>query len=816
MFATAFLMGAPTLKGTFLSGDDIQLVRDHVYVNHPSLDHACKLFTIVHRDLYQPVALLSLSIDFAIVKALGLQSPSADMPPGAWLFHLTNVILHGINAVLVLALSRRLFGQRPVAVIAALLFALHPLGMETVAWVNGRMMLLSTVFLLLSVVLLDTWRTDGGWWRVLLFLVAVALCMMSKVRICLPALLLIVPVYKGIMPHRRWWLAWSAAVVIVFVFGWINFQASSGMLDSGSEAFQGSRVARTVIALGWYCQHFIYPAGLAPFHPAPEIVNWSDSAVIKGLLITAIAIGIVIFSIKKTRIGWVGLLWFLAAVAVTLPLIPSRNLLVAERYSYLPSIGFLWIIAALFVFAGKFMRKVKSESFARVAGIFAGSALFIGMLAVSWQTSVYYNSDLNRISRVASVYPESPAIGTRLGWALFRAEDYSGAIERGFADLKRYGDKVAVDAYQLIGAAQFRLGKISEAEESLKKAIAADSEGMAYSRLGSIYAETGEKQKAIAAYEKFAELLPNQNPGLIKLAELYRDVGRNSDATRIYEQVLKNNSFDVHAIMGLATIEIAENKHQQALERLLALLEWMPENVPARVNVGLCLGALGKTEAAINQYQQALNLNPQTSLAVTNLAGLYIKKGDRQKAGELLAVYLGKNPDDLGPLDLACRNLLAVGNVRGAATLIIKAVEYAPKSTALRGRYAWIACVGQRWHLAKQQLDMVAATDENETWSRIAASVIALREERFTDAISITSDLLTQHKLDDVTLFEAFAAALEAQDTTGEPTCWVYYLMAMACKETGRMDAANLAVQAFKSCTSKPELHAKIDELLDK
>ena len=255
------------------------MVRDHVYVNHPSLDHACKLFTIVHRDLYQPVALLSLSIDFAIVKALGLQSPSADMPPGAWLFHLTNVILHGINAVLVLALSRRLFGQQPGRCYRGVTVRPASIGNGNRClgkWANDASFhSFSAAYLSCSAGLHG--EPTSGWWRVpLLFLVAVALCMMSKVRICLPALLLVSYLFiKRIMPHRRWWLAWSAAVVIVrSIFGWINFQASSGMLDSGSEAFQGSRVARTVIALGWYCHAFrIYPAGLAPFHPAPEIVK---------------------------------------------------------------------------------------------------------------------------------------------------------------------------------------------------------------------------------------------------------------------------------------------------------------------------------------------------------------------------------------------------------------------------------------------------------------------------------------------------------------------------------------------------------------
>ena len=148
VFALAFLMGFPTLRGSFVGGDDHRLVLNHVLVNHPSLAHAAKLFTIVHRDLYQPIPLLSFSLEFAVADVLGLFDEGLD--GGAWIFHLTNVILHAINSVLVFFLVRALCrpdedtaGAR-VATIAAALFAIHPLQVEVVAWVNGRMMLLSS------------------------------------------------------------------------------------------------------------------------------------------------------------------------------------------------------------------------------------------------------------------------------------------------------------------------------------------------------------------------------------------------------------------------------------------------------------------------------------------------------------------------------------------------------------------------------------------------------------------------------------------------------------------------------------------------
>ena len=95
----AVAMGLPTLGGSFVGGDDHRLVLNHVLVNHPSLAHAAELFTIVHRDLYQPLPLLSFSVEFAVAKAFGLFDNS--VAGGARMFHLTNIILHAVNAVLV-------------------------------------------------------------------------------------------------------------------------------------------------------------------------------------------------------------------------------------------------------------------------------------------------------------------------------------------------------------------------------------------------------------------------------------------------------------------------------------------------------------------------------------------------------------------------------------------------------------------------------------------------------------------------------------------------------------------------------------------
>ncbi|MCH8966083.1 MAG: hypothetical protein IID43_00245, partial [Planctomycetes bacterium] len=231
IFLTAVAVGLPTLRGGFVGGDDRRLVLNHVLVNHPSLAHAAELFTIIHRDLYQPLPLLSFSAEFAVAGSLGLLDEG--IAGGAWLFHLTNVLLHAVNAVLVWILITT-WSARPddrsitpawvrqtcesssaVATMAALLFAIHPLQVEVIAWLNGRMMLMSTLFALSAVVSLGVWMRGGRLRWAIAVVVCVALCGLSKVRIGLPFLLVLVPLVRGVKPNRRLVLIWLSAAVVM-------------------------------------------------------------------------------------------------------------------------------------------------------------------------------------------------------------------------------------------------------------------------------------------------------------------------------------------------------------------------------------------------------------------------------------------------------------------------------------------------------------------------------------------------------------------------------------------------------------------------
>lgn len=619
-------MGAPALQGTFLGGDDIQLVRDHVLVNRPSLTHLGQLFAIAHRDLYQPVALASFQLDFLIVSALGGEPARAGDVPHAWVFHLTNVLLHGACALLVWALARRVTGNLILATAAGLFFALHPLNVETVAWLNGRMMLLSTAFLLGGLLLLELFRTRGGWWRALLAVLCVALCHMSKVRPALP-LLFVIPLLLSAwrMPPRRWWTAWGAVAVITAGFVVLNIRISGGLFAEGAEHLQGSRIARSVLAVGWHLTHLVAPVGLARYHPTPELVTWSSPGVVPAALAILVAGIAVIISAKRTRLGWTGALWFLLALAATLPLTSARNLAFAERYMYVPLAGACWPLAAGLLAAG---RRIGPQ--ARSAG---ACALALALCAGSWHAMSFYRTDVLMTGRIAALYPQYPALQLAYADALLREGQLKLAadITRPFTDAA--DADVACDAWELLGQAAQRRGKPDEALANFQRALERKPDSAAVrARLGSVLLAAGRTEEAAAELARAAELAPAYNPALLDLAQANRVLGRVDDARRAYLQVLENNPYDPSALAGLAELAIAAGDFDGALARLASAGRLVPGNTQIRALDAWTRFLAGDLRGAAAQVERTLAQSPDEPLAQMVALGLMLAQGDATRA----------------------------------------------------------------------------------------------------------------------------------------------------------------------------------------
>jgi tetratricopeptide (TPR) repeat protein len=810
----AIVMAAPSIGGGYLSGDDIQLVRDHYLVNRPSLSHAGQLFTIIHRDLYQPVAMLSLSLDFAVIRIFGLTPADASMNSIAWVAHAHNVGLHAFNALLVFLLLRRITNRRGLAFVAALIFAVHPLNVESVAWISGRMMLLSTTFALLTILAMERWRASSKWPWLAASVGFAALCMMSKVRICLPVLLLIPPLYASTKPARRWWVGWGAITLLSLGFALLNWNASRFMISGGVEHFQGSPIARTILALGWYIKRLIVPVGLSPFHPTDETISWSHPDLAASLLIVAVALIGIAASLRKTRAGWLAALWMIAALAVTLPWIPSRNQLVAERYMYLPMVGACWVIGALLTHLAEAIlpKAQKNTRFGICTGVLA--TMGVALVALSWRAIPDYRSDIARSARILALYPDHPDSATAHAWSLFLGGRYVDAIKVASDALPQSDAKTRCDAKQIIGMSQLALGRTQDAIETLKQATQADpKEGKAHHRLGIALERAKQYDEALTQHQQCAHLLPNFNPGLLRLARVYQHLNRPDDARRVYEQMSKNNPFDPVPTASIAELEIAAGQYEAALTRLKDLLTSYASYLPARINAGVCANALEQYDLAANHFRLALEIDAESELATRGLADSLIAKSDRTAAAQVIDSFLARHPTHRNSLDLSIRNALAMDNSVAAASHLVRALKIEPNAADLLGKYAWLSALANQWPLAEQAVQKAWRVDEHDPYARFVTCGIAIRESNPERAILIVEELLRDRALFSARQFDDFNAVLQACAESDPNNPWPYYVLCLGSSRTDRAEITEWAAAEFSKRSNDPKWIAKVDAM---
>ena len=858
--AAALVMGAPTLKGTFVGGDDHRLVLDHVLVNHPSPAHAAKLFTILHRDLYQPLPLLSFSAEFAVAIPLGLFDES--VKGGAWLFHLSNVLLHAVNALLVFQLIRRfesrdgggsgLHDRAPfrdvldsessrrltldaarqgrnrrgitpsvagAAAVAGVLFAVHPLNVEVVAWLNGRMMLLSTLFALASLIAFDRWMagglrgrgdsrdssaptgggrytsgtkdrgtdgdrtaatgggrytsgtkdrgtvgdrtaaTGGGrymkgdgeeyqqavagegrrWaWLTMLFVACSAL---SKIRVELPLLMFIVPILRRQRIGIRFLAPWGVCVAITAALAAVNYVATAraGLFAGAGENLHGPTPVRALLGLAWYFEHLVWPAGLASWYPTPATVAWSDPETLRAAVVLLV-VAMAVWSARRLPAALPGFGWFLVSIAATLQLVPSRNVLAADRYMYLPMIGLLWVLAA----GSAACFRLAARRWAAGARIVAGPvfvAVVVALVATSWHVAWFYETPVRKSERIASLTPTTPRVWERLAWAYHREGRHDDAIECARKELAHNDGMVRSEALQVIGSAAMALGRPDEALTNLRQAIVEDPESPeATYHFAVVLEELGRFDEAMSFYEQTVARAPLANPWIHRLAGLYRRVGRADDARAMLLRVLDNNLYDPRATMGLAELDIGRGGPEEfraAERRLLTLLDWMPEYADAWVNVGVARHGLGRTEQAIEAYRRALQADPSHPVAALNLATIYVTDGDAGSAAPLFERAAAGGLPTVEQTVEVHDFFVTHGEPNRAVRLWADFLERVPNSNEARAFWCWSLALNGDAEKASAAAEALLRKEPGEPLALAAQVRLALGNGRYEQANEI-------------------------------------------------------------------------------
>ena len=588
--ALAVIAYIPALGAGFVTWDDNRNFLDNTAWRGLGLTELRWMWTTTHMGHYIPLTWMSLGLDYV----LWGMSPAG--------YHVVNVVLHGMNAALVYVLAKRVLGLAGVgssdrrgplfpSVVAALVFAVHPLRVESVAWITERRDMLSLLWYLGSVLCYLRYATDEHKqvrWYVASLGLFIAAVLSKATSVTVPAALLVLNAY----PLRRfggaagYWSSSARRVIVELVpFGAVSLAAgvlSVVALHPPAQLNAAQKLAVSAYSLAFYLWKTLVPTGLAALYEMPQRVDvWAPRYVLSGALVVAITIGA---WLVRRRSPGVTAAWF-AFLLVMLPMlgiVQNGPQIVADRYTYhaAPILGLL---------VGAAWARWHDAAVWLRSGVPAGVLLVLG--AATWHQTRYWRDSEALWSRVLSVDSTSSiaqiAMGDLLiaqGRAAEAAEHYGRGVEL---------DPDYAEGHNNLGVALARDGRFADAIVHYKAAVALDSTyADAYNNWGIALSRAGDQAGAMERYARAIALDPRNADALVNYGNALLRTGRALDAIDQYRTAatVRPRHADTHLNWGVALAQLG--RMSEAADQFRIALELDPENADARTYLARALGQL--------------------------------------------------------------------------------------------------------------------------------------------------------------------------------------------------------------------------------
>ena len=557
--------------------------------------------------------------------------------------HLVNVVLHALASVALLVFLLRATGTRWQSAFVAFVFALHPLHVESVAWVAERKDVLCALFWFLTLGAWVRYTESPGRGRYLAALGLFALGLMSKpMMVTLPFALLLVdgwplgrPFAKRLLLEKVPFFALAAAGAVATYM----VQRSGAAVQSLDKYPTGLRIENALIAWVVYIAKAFWPTGLAVFYPYPgQIPLWQAGAA--ALALAAIS-GMVLWVRRSQPYLACGWFWYLGTLVPVIGLVQVGAQARADRYTYIPVVGLsimlAWSGARLL---GRWPRPAAVAAVAACValavacrvqlGYWRGSEpLFERALAVTSGNYVAYMDlgtalmgmpgrlpdAMSDFEAALRIKPDYAVAHVNLGNCLFTTGHLEEAISNYRGALQIDPDYAI--AHNDLGYALQRAGRLSEATAEYREALRIDpASALAHSNMGFALAAAGRTAEAISEYQAALTIDPDSGLAHSRMGDVLLTTGRTDDAMAQYDAalLLDPNSAEAHNGLGSALMR-SPGRLFEAVPHLEAAVRIDRSNVEAQVNLGNALLRLsGRKAEGIAHLEAAYRLRPDPAL----------------------------------------------------------------------------------------------------------------------------------------------------------------------------------------------------------
>ena len=572
MVATLALYN-PVNRHPFVNYDDDRYITENLHVHNGLTWRTITwAFTATEQGNWHPLTWLSHALDYQLFH----QNPAGH--------HFTSLLIHAANAVLLFLFLMYATRRLGPSLFVAALFALHPINVESVAWVAERKNVLCTFFFFATLIAYCWYARQPDWRRYLVFAGLFVLGLMSKpMVITLPFVLLLLDYWplgrirgghadataaplSKLVVEKLPLIALSAASAVITM----QAQRAGGAMRSTAQFSLAVRLENAVMAYAMYLWKMIWPSHLSPIYPHPgdSLAGWQvGTSALVLLAVTAVAL-----KFRARRYLLTGWLWFLGTLVPVIGLVQVGDQAMADRYAYIPLVGIFIMIA------WRIADLADSKQIGLVVRVIPAACV---LLALSFAT----NRQLGYWSSNYDLWTHAVAVTGRN----FIAQDN-------------------------LGGALLSLGKTDEAYLHFQAAAEINPlDPMSRSNLGAYLQEHGHMAEAIEKYNRVITL--TSDPGLLaatyaNLGASYRKLGEDEKARTSYDQALQLNSNQYNAYLGLGELLEKQSRLDDAISNYSKAVELRPTDTGFLL-LGRALERTGRRSEALAAYQAALKLSPE-------------------------------------------------------------------------------------------------------------------------------------------------------------------------------------------------------------
>lgn len=560
----------PVTRLDFVNWDDVTYLTANPAVQEFRLS---ELLTGFFAGNYHPLTMLSLA----------LEAKLGGMNPG--IFHRTNLLLHAVNVVLVYRLFLGLRFSVPIAVLLSLLFGLHPLRVESVAWVAERKDVLYAAFWLGAALAWLSYRKSGnGAWALAALGFFVLSCLSKAMAVTLVPFLLVLDYIQGHKFQTRDYLLYALLTGVALATGILAFVAQGDAVGMGADFSIPERMALVAYGFWFYVLRTLAPVSLSAFYPYP------DSVPVFWYVLPVLTVGVAYGLYRlRNRMLTGGLLAYAVIILPVLQIIPVGTALVADRYSYLSVLGLLvmtgWgIVQVERRFPGK-------EMGMRVTGLLLASVL---AWSVRDRIPVWQNS-ITLYENVLQQFPDYSIGQVNYGNALRDKGDWKGA-ER---------------AYCL--------------------AIVADSQNdLPWNNLGILASFRGQPERAVYFYGRAADLKPDYPVNYYNIATVWFNQGKADKALPYADKALAVDSLYGEALHLRGVLLQQLQRYPESVQALEKARQVNPYEIKILNDLGTTWFYSGNAEKAEAAFRESLALNTDANPNAYNNLGFVLFNSGRQ------------------------------------------------------------------------------------------------------------------------------------------------------------------------------------------